>query len=381
MNNQFSIHIDRNKFLESIRRAYDVCNSWRGADLGGKKRHACILKTQDGNLVVEVGYDTINESNFVYHTLAKRNVNTVLNSLVFISELEEAVSNCSIGDIEISGPENEAGPMYVEGTKVRRMGAKSWKLNQQVDTTISVDTNQLTLALSKSWQTGTEFRIEPREDSIKFYSWGKRSIYGINVEHQVGFCSTVPKSGGGSSRSKITGYYDALKSISVTQSTFESKVEIKACGNGTEFSWDDGLSTLLVKKNEGCGISSIINEFGRMKPLSFFNRGLMVNSLRVFRNGPADYCRWTNSCMNSPTPIEVKSIGGPRLSMVIRGKDVYISSHDENNFTDKVVKVGSDFLRDILDTASEGTFGIHAFDNTVFVKIGMDEFMVSSDRS
>jgi hypothetical protein len=279
----FSIYVKKSDLLSSIEEIESVIRAWYEPDYNTKRKHGCVLRSSGDDLVIDVGYDSVNKSDIIFTSLVTPGVCSKcdISSLVLHTDLLDAVNKCETSNIEISGSTNDdGGPLYFNDNKVRRIGAKPWKMDSDWNEVIfDVNVSSFISKASKCWHGFKEFAIEGNAGGIWFYAQGKPNIINRDVAGN-GFVSNL--SCDSTKNFPLTrANINAIKAIAQTSKDRDESANVMVKKGGIVIKWNNGKNRVICKGNKDPGYFSDIKSrasLSKYNTAGYFDR-FKINNL------------------------------------------------------------------------------------------------------
>lgn len=379
------IVVKKKNLMSSIRNAQAVLRAWYKSDENTDKKIACILRSDNNDLVLEVGFDSVNKSDTIYTSVVERNVchGNFISSMMMHNELDSAVDKCE-STVEITGSSNDDdGPLYFNEYKVRRTGVNPWKLDDSFGSSVTIKTRNLISIASKLWHGFDTFLLESNLGAVKLYAHGVPKAYDYPEATGMGFLSSLKAQSYTGADFVMTGSVKALKAICQASRDIDSDSVVEISRKGMRIKWDGDNSRVITTGVSNFGpvkiVSDKLDRFGTNIPQSYFIRGQLVNCMRFFSEFEDDCnTKSCTTCLGSRVDGRVKSVSGPEMVLSSFG---YMVSFVREDYTTGEVKqyasIDSNMLEFSLMSLSSDIIGVASFEDYCIITDGGDKILVS----
>jgi len=361
------VQVHKRNLIRAIDRVESVMRSWMVPDCSETKKHGCVIRNRNSDLVLEVGFDSFNRSEVIYGTVIERGVcgNSYFSNLVIHTQLREVVEECK-DNIRITSPCRDQMPIFFNDKKVKSTMVNPWDVGEKIGDRIDLEYDDAIAVASKTWHGLENFELRSDPSEIVLVSHGIPNFWGRPEFGGIGFVKKMGTKGSGLRVVRIGGDVKAFRPLLYTLRNNEP-VSVAACDDGFMMEWDD--SYVIGKTVIDKGVGRIDDLISTNTGFSSFHRPLMVDSVRWFINHDFSMVGYSDT---TPLGVHVdgfiRSYMGEEMTCRTSEKVTVFETEDYRAAVDAAA------FNSILGSTTSTRIGISILKDGIIVDDGGDRF-------
>ena len=380
--NKFSITTSKKNLIEAIDDIESVLRAWYTPDYDKNQKHACVLRSIGNDLVLEVGFDSVNKSDTIYTRMVAPDVcSKSISSMMFHNQLRGAVEKCD-DSIVISGLSNDdGGPLFINEYKVPRMMVNPWSLGPDYNAKqFTVPMNVMIIAAGKTWHGFDRFGLERDRNGLMFYAQGTPEMWNYDDCMGIGYVSKIGEGDDYGGFTLTVGSIKAMKALAQVKTDINSNVDVRIQRDGIIFLWNGGWSRVTTKGSKDPGYIEVVSSRSKLslrKPASFFPKFTISNLSYSGRRLDGEFIDYSQSTiMGSYVDCSVRSVSGNDMTINASNSVIRFFYTDVTG-SGRRADIDLNLVLGVVPMISYQLIGIVAEERYIVIVDGDDRYLVS----